>query len=98
MARRREHYVVFGVPDTANKAVIAGKSKRLPGAYAVAITDLQGTHERGETDFPIDDIGGVYTTLYFCKRESLDTFIRVLEYLRDRWDEKSESAGKDCMK
>ncbi len=72
----RENYVVFGASDMANKAVIAAKPDNR--ACAVIVADLNGTHERGDMNFPLDDVGSVYTTLYFCKRESLDGFIKTL--------------------
>lgn len=88
MRRKQTHYVVLGARDSANKAVIAYKTdNKGPGKYAVAITELNGEHNRGDTDFPFEDVDGIYTTLYFCKRESLDVLIKVLEKLRDMWRE-----------
>lgn len=80
-----ENYVVFGASDTANKAIIVGRTPNGPGRFAVLIADLRGTHEFGDTDFSVDDLGAAYTTMYFCKRESLDALIKALESARDMW-------------
>lgn len=90
MSRKSSHYVVFGVGDTPNKAVIVGKSPRLSG-YECNIVGLDnnGKYAIGDT-IEAEDVESLWTTLYFTKLESLKAFANVLNEAIRRWEEEEK--------
>ncbi len=88
----KEHYVVFGAEENPTKGLLARRcDKHEPGEYAVEIVELDndGSIHYGDL-FEVESISKRYTTLYFCKREGLDTFIRALKKIQDSWGLESE--------
>ena len=87
----KEHYVVFGATEKPDKALIVTKSPETH-IRAVTICQLKDGLGKDYGDSVEDgDINGYYTTLMFCKKESLDTFIKSLEVMREKWDEWNEA-------
>lgn len=83
----KEHYVVFGAEENPTKGLLARRCDQYePGKYAVEIVELNndGTIHHGDL-FEVESISKRYTTLYFCKLEGLDTFIRALKKIQDAW-------------
>lgn len=87
-----EHYIVFGAEDQPDKGLFAYQcDDGLPGKYAVAIVGLDNDGSIGYGGrFGEDQIKHIFTTLYFCKLESLDSMILALEQVRDAWREDVE--------
>ena len=93
---RREHYVVFGAWKEPNKVLIAAKPENGPGRRALVIGQLRDSSSYGYGDSVArDDVEGIYTTLFFCKKESLDAFIKTLVAMREDWD-KEEAQHDIC--
>lgn len=86
MRRKDPPYVVFGAHGgKADKAVVAVKSKRLSG-WEVHICQCSSDMERGSADIPPDSLTGEYMTLFFCRKDTLQGFIRVLQEALDKWE------------
>lgn len=83
---RREHYVVFGAGDEPNKVLMIAKPPNGPGEMALVIGQARnnGKYNYGD-DVVAEDVEGIYTTLFFCKRESIDVLIKTLEKMREEW-------------
>lgn len=86
----RKHWIVFGAGDKPNKSLIAYPSK-LTSGYALKICELSTDcdYEYGHTDNPtveqlLEENSGEYTTLYFGKKESVEAFIKILEYIKEQ--------------
>jgi hypothetical protein len=96
MSRKKyQHYVVFGALDKPDKGLLTAKVTSGPGKYALVITQLGRGKDRDYGGaFDIEDIEGTYTTLYFCKRESVDAMIKALEKLRDEWEKEEADDEK----
>lgn len=86
--RRGQHYVVFGAWSEPDKVLIAAKPPKGPGKMALIIGQAinSGKYKYGD-HVATEDVKGIYTTLYFCKKESLDTFIKTLETMREVWED-----------
>lgn len=84
----KEHYVLFGAEENPTKGLLTRKcDQHEPGEYAIEIVELDndGSIHYGDL-FDVENISKRYTTLYFCKRESLATFIRALKKVQDAWE------------
>lgn len=84
---KREHYVVFGAGEKPNKGIIM---VRVPGmrGFAAIICELKNSgYDYGEQKFPLSDIEGVYTTLYFTRKESLEAVTKVFQDTFDKWED-----------
>lgn len=80
MAKRKDPLmVVFGAWEKPNKVVLCGKRKRGDG-ISVLICELDdyGKYDFGE-QVPMEDIGGVYAELLFCKMEHFKGFVNALQ-------------------
>lgn len=80
-------YVVFGANDgnSANKALLGFKSESMSG-YELHICEYNGKCMVGENgEIKKDEITGEYFTIYFAKRESLHSMMRVLQQLDSMW-------------
>lgn len=84
----KEHYVVFGAEENPTKGLLVRKcDQHEPGEYAIEIVELDndGSIHYGDM-FDAENISKRYTTLCFCKLESLATFIRALKKVQDAWE------------
>ena len=84
----KEHYIVFGASEKVSKLFIATEEH---GMKCIKIYQLKDTANKSvnDTDANVDDIEGIYTTLYFAKaygKETLKIFISVLQKLLDEWE------------
>ena len=82
----REHYVVFGAHEKADKCLVCGFDKT--GTLTVKICDLAEPIEWGETPITAN-IDGEYTTLYFSRRngkKALRQMIRTLAEVLAKWE------------
>ncbi|MBR1616321.1 MAG: hypothetical protein IJ673_12725 [Treponema sp.] len=99
---KHSHYVVFGAWKEPDKVLIVAKTKNGPGKWALIIGQAlnDGRYTYGD-EVREEDVESIYTTLYFCKPESLDAFINALTIMREAWNKENaggvlqESSGKD---
>ena len=82
----REHFVVFGAHEKADKCLVCGIDKT--GMLTVKICDLSEPIGWGDTPI-VANINGELTTLYFSRRngkKALRQMIRTLAKALQEWE------------
>ncbi len=92
--RLKSHYIVFEASDKPDKGLVVGKVNGGPGKYALAFFAIENDGATGYGDsFDVDAITEAYTTLFFCKRESVDAMIAALKCIRDQWEQEEPAVS-----
>ena len=91
----KEHYIVFGASEKVSKLFVTTEEH---GMKCVKIYQLKDTANKSvnDTNVFVDDIEGIYTTLYFAKaygKETLKIFISVLQKLLNDWKAEEDNGG-----
>ena len=86
---RHSHYIVFGAGTKPNKVLVLGKATKGPGKWAISICEARndGKYTYGD-EVKAEDVEGIYTTLYFCKKESVEVMINALRLIEEGWEKK----------
>lgn len=80
--RRGNYPIVFGASESPNKGLILGKAD---GHIEIRIGEVKGEYSYGDT-YKSEDFIGEYAELWFCKKESLIAFKRIIEEGIRIWD------------
>ncbi len=89
MSDKGLNWTILGVGKTAKNCVVAYHDPKHKW-YTVLFCDIDnpdGSIKRGDRDFPLESINGIYHTLYICKKESLKALIDTLQQGYDTWED-----------
>lgn len=76
--------IVFGASEKPTKTVLCGEYRKIRGTAIAALCEIKngdGKYDHGDR-VAKEDIDGVYATILFCNKKSLEGFIEDLEGLK----------------
>ena len=84
VSKNYSYPIVLGCYDTPDKCVIMANK---PNKHKIAICRLNkdSKYEFCDNNVAMDDIEGILHEIWFCKKESLHSFIEVLQHLEESW-------------
>lgn len=82
--------IVFGATEKASKTALTYVDKHNTAHCHICQLKDEAVFDYGDKDVKLQDISGEYVHLLFCKKESLETLIKQLNWLLEWWKKTDE--------